>query len=128
MPIFQKLLCRFKHPRSLPEEIGKDLGVQILYNQISFQECIDYLTSPEHRSKNLKKFMPRKEAEAKFHFAIRKELFKNNSLFSYHVYHGWLAFDLVFDESDRLRRVYMQHQSLKESTDEGIEIELNTLD
>lgn len=126
MPSLQKFLCRFKHPRSLPEEIGKDLGVQILYNQISFQECIDYLTSPEHRSKNLKKFMPRKEAEEKFHFARRKERFKNNSLFSYHIYHGWLAFDLVFDENDRLRRVYMQHQHLEGASDEGIEIPLNT--
>lgn len=128
MGILQKALkffCRFKHPISFPEDIGKDLGIQILYKGINFQNCIEYLIDPRYKPKNLIKFMPRAEAESKLRLAIRKERFKNSSLFSYHVFHGWLAFKLVFDNQNRLRRLYLQHKDLKTLTDEGIEIKLS---
>ncbi|MCH9633541.1 MAG: hypothetical protein S4CHLAM7_02690 [Chlamydiae bacterium] len=125
MSVFQKLVCRFKHPISMPEDVGKDLGVQVLYNEVSFQECIDHLTDSHYRPKNLVRFMSRKKAESQFKSAVRKEIFAKRSLFSYYIYQGWLSFELVFDSSDQLRRVYMQHRNL-DSPDLGVEIPLKS--
>ena len=92
-----KFLQRIKHPISQPEDIGKDLGIQVLYNELSFEECIDRLSS-NCASKYLKRFQPREEVEPLFKTAVRKETFKDTSLFSYYLFDGWLAFKLVFDD------------------------------
>jgi hypothetical protein len=118
-----RLFHRIKNPVSLPEDIGKDLGIQILYNELSFKECIQKLVAQDCRSKYLSRFMPRQEVETLFKSAIRKETFNDISLFSYYIYDGWLAFKLVFDEKDRLRRVYLQHQALPlDGSEEGVEM------
>lgn len=120
-----RFIQRLKNPVSLPEDIGKDLGIQLLYNELSFQECIDKLVSKELSSKYLIRFMPREEAEMLFKSAVRKETFKDTSLFSYYIYNGWLAFKLIFDDQNRLRRVYLQHCSLKnQESEDGVEMRL----
>lgn len=129
MNLFQKMMSfffRMKHPISSPEEIGRDLGVQTLHRAVSFQECIACLIDENSPPKNIIKFMQRAEAESKLRSAVRKERFKNSSLFSYHLFQGWLAFKMVFDQEDRLRRLYLQHKDLKAPTDEGFEIKLRT--
>lgn len=129
MNLFQKVMsffCRLKHPISSPEDIGKDLGIQTLHKEVSFEEFIACLMDENCLPKNIIKFMQRAEAESKLRSAIRKERFKNSSLFSYHLFHGWLAFKMVFDQENRLRRLYLQHKDLKTPTDEGLEIKLRT--
>ncbi len=117
-----KFFQRMKHPISLPEDIGKDLGIQVLYNELSFEECIDRLAS-SCASKHLKRFQPREEVEPLFKTAVRKEIFKETSLFSYYLYDGWLAFKLIFDDQNRLRRVYIQHKELDHALDgQGLEM------
>jgi hypothetical protein len=66
--------------------------------------------------------MPRKDAEAAFQRARRKEHFCRNSLFSYYFHEGWLEFCLHFDEKNRLRRIYLQHKRLESEL--GVEIPL----
>ena len=119
-----QFICRFKHPVSLPEEMGKDLGVRCLDHELSFHSCIQSLTSPTHCPRNLKRFMKRSEAEMQFGSALKKEHFKNNSLFSYYLFRGWFSFDLVFDEQDQLRRLYIQHRRLEERGESRLEIPL----
>ncbi len=126
MKLFKKLskfVQRLKNPVSLPEDIGRDLGIQLLYNELSFQECIDKLIAKDRTSKYLNRFMPREKAEMLFKSAVRKETFKETTLFSYYIYSGWLAFKLIFDDQNRLRRVYLQHCSLKQQeSEDGIEM------
>ncbi|MCH9632103.1 MAG: hypothetical protein S4CHLAM6_04270 [Chlamydiae bacterium] len=107
-----RILQRIKNPISLPEDIGKDLGIQILYNELSFKECIEKLVSSDCESKYLSRFMDRDEAELLFKSAVRRETFRDTSLFSYYIYSGWLAFKLIFDDQNRLRRIYLQHRSI----------------
>jgi hypothetical protein len=66
--------------------------------------------------------MTREDAEAAFQKAQKKEFFGRISLFSFYFKEGWLEFSLQFDEYSRLRRIYLQHQRLKEH--QGIEINI----
>lgn len=113
---------RFRYPVSLPEEVADALGVK-LSNFITFQEFVDQLQNPTCRPTKLIKFMPREKAEEAFRGALRKELFPQNSLFSYYFSEGWMEFVLLFDEQSRLRRIYLRHKQI--SQEEGIEILLN---
>ncbi len=127
MNLFQGMMhffCRFKHPVSMPEEIAQDLGLNQLQNEISFKTCICSLTNPNCKPKNLWRFMKRDEAESQFHCALKKERFRSNSLFSYYLFHGWFSFDLIFDEKNRLRRVYCQHEKFSKSLNDRLEITL----
>lgn len=129
MRVYKKLATlfhRFRNPISLPEDIGKDLGIQVLHNELNFQDCMHKLTGSACQSKYLHKLMPRAQAEALFKKAVHKECFKDITLFSYYIYSGWLAFKLVFDEEDRLRRVYLQHKAIK-NQDEGLEMILHEI-
>lgn len=121
--LFQ-IVRRFKHPVSLPEDVGKDLGIRSLDNELSFRSCVRSLTNPKQQPSNLWKFMKRSEAELQFSSALKKEYFRNNSLFSYYMFHGWLSFDLIFDENNQLRRLYVQHKRLCSTDDERLEIGL----
>ena len=121
-----RLFERLRNPISLPEDIGKDLGIQILYNGLKFEDCIEKLTLCDCKSKYLTRLMPREEAELLFKSAVRKETFRDTSLFSYYIYNGWLAFKLIFDDQNRLRRVYLQHCSIKcAECDEGVEMKIS---
>jgi hypothetical protein len=106
------LFTRFRYPTSLPEEVAMDLGISIS-NSLNFQEFISHLTHPSCRPTRLSRFMPREEAENLFSTAIRKEHFKQKSLFFYHFNEGWMGFILNFDEQARLRRIYIRHKDLK---------------
>lgn len=109
----RRCLIRFRYPLSMPEDVAKDLGLDIS-NFLSFPEFVKFLTNPYIRPAKLTKFMPRKEAEEIFRKALRKEKFSQNSLFCYHFNGGWMEFMLQFDEQSRLRRMYIHHKDLKQ--------------
>lgn len=114
-----RLLIRFRYPVSMPEEVASDLGLTIS-NSLTFKEFINCLTNPCLRPAKLSRFMPREEAEGIFQTALRKERFKQNSLFSYYFNGGWMEFMLLFDEQSRLRRLYIQHKDLKQKVEISI--------
>lgn len=102
-----RLLSRFRYPVSLPEDVAHDLGLY-LPNTLNFKEFLCLLNAPHQRPTKLRKYMDRTLAEASFETALRKEVFRSCSLFSYYFNKGWLVFTLYFDEQSRLRRVYLQ--------------------
>lgn len=110
---FWHFFLRFRYPVSMPEDVATDLGLNIS-NFLTFQEFINHLIDPRHRPKNLIRFMPRNQAEDIFRYALRKERFQQNSLFSYHFKGGWMEFILQFDDQSRLRRLYIRHKDLKQ--------------
>ncbi len=59
--------------------------------------------------------MPREQAERVFSGATCKERFKQESLYSYYFYEGWIEFVLIFDDDSRLRRLYLLHQYLEKN-------------
>lgn len=117
----ERLLSRFRHPVSLPEDVAKDLGVH-LANSLTFEELIFALGRPGAYPKKLKRWMSRREAESAFQGAIRKEIFRSSSLFSYYFNKGWIVMTLYFDEDDLLRRLYVQCPSCESI--EGFDIPL----
>jgi len=121
---FRLVLLRFRYPVSLPEDIARDLGMTFS-EFLTFDELIKHLVDPTCSPGRLKKFMAREEAEAAFDLACRKEIFLQNSLFSYYFNEGWLEFVLQFDDQARLRRIYVQHQKIRQ--EEGAEILLKPL-
>lgn len=112
LDVFWRFVIRFRYPLSQPEDIARDLGF-MTSNFIPFSEFIQSLTDPRLRLPKLSKFMPRDQAEELFQTALRREIFKQNSLFSYHLNGGWMEFMLQFDEQARLRRIYIHHKDLK---------------
>lgn len=111
--LFRNFFIRFRYPLSLPEDVAKDLGLN-LSNFLTFKEFMSRLTNPHYKPTKLTKYMSREIADKIFKSALRKERFKQNSLYSYHFNGGWLEFTLHFDEQARLRRLYMQHKDLKQ--------------
>lgn len=118
---FFNFFLRFRYPVSLPEDVASALGID-LSNSQSFDEFIAYLISQEYRPTRVSKFMFRGKAEAAFQGALKKERFKEKTIFSYYFSEGWMEFILLFDEQSRLRRIYLQHKSI--DNHEGIEIPL----
>jgi hypothetical protein len=108
-----RLFIRFRYPVSTPEDVATDLGFDIS-NYLTFQEFTNYLINSKHRPTKLIKFMPREQAEEIFQAALRKEKFKQNSLFFYYFNGGWMEFMLQFDEQSRLRRLYIRHKDFKQ--------------
>lgn len=117
----KKIYCRLHYPVSLPEEVAEALGI-LAPNHLSFEIFIQLLRSPEGRPTKLYKYMSRDEAEQAFQTALKKEMFKKTSLFSYYFSGGWLGFFLQFDDQSRLRRMYLQHKDLNRG--EEVEISL----
>jgi hypothetical protein len=114
-----KLFLRLRYPVSLPEDVIEALGIEVPHS-IDFKEFMCVLTSQKCTPKNLLRFMPRRKAEALFTSAVRKECFRNESLYSYYFHESWVEFVLHFDQDSRLRRVYIQHKDLFE--EEGVEL------
>lgn len=102
-----RLLSRFRYPVSLPEDVARDLGMQ-LPNTLQFKEFLLLLSSPHHRPSKLRKYMSRPQAEQTFQSALKKETFKSCSLYSYYFNKSWLVIALYFDEEERLRRLHLQ--------------------
>lgn len=125
MKVFD-LLCRFflrfRYPVSLPEDVAEALGVP-LSNFLTFEELVDHLTCSDCRPTRLKRFMPRDKAEQAFQGALRKECFRQKSLYSYYFNGGWMEFILQFDDQSRLRRIYLQHKEIAQ--EQGLEISLS---
>jgi len=117
-------LARFRHPFSLPAEIGGDLGWEIT-NQENFPTLIQKVLAYKTPPNNLKKNMTRKEALAAFSHAFRTETFHQKVICSYYFKQGWLEFELVFDPQDRLRRVSLQAPTIPH--DFGVEIPLQSV-
>lgn len=102
-----RLISRFRYPVSLPEDLARDLGIQIP-NTVNFCQLLKYLKSSDLRLTRFKRFMPRELAENAFRSALKKESFKSSTLFSYYFKKSWLVFALYFDEEGGLRRLYVQ--------------------
>jgi hypothetical protein len=114
-------LCRFKHPFSLPQDLGEALGVPFSnFSQVSY--ILSQLTSRSFHPLTITKWMPRKEAESIFIKALKQERFGDVTRIGYLFNEGWLEFVLYFDTADRLRRVVIQHQLL--SLDAPCELQL----
>ena len=67
--------------------------------------------------------MPRRQVDAAFSNARRKDTFQHRSIYSYYVGDGWLEFTLHFDENSRLRRLYVDHKNLQKEG--GVELKLS---
>lgn len=103
-----RLMSRFRHPNSLPEDIANDLGIT-LSNHYSCEKLLELLASPQCKPTKLYWMMSRHEAEASFRFFLKKEQFKSSTLFSYYFNKGWVIFSLYYDHLQRLRRVHLQY-------------------
>lgn len=119
LDFFKRFIIRFRYPVSTPEDVAKDLGLNIS-NFLPFEQFIDCLLHLPVPPRKLTKFMPREQAESIFRMALRKEKFKQNSLFSYYFNGGWMEFMLQFDEQSRLRRIYIHHKDLKQKCEMSI--------
>lgn len=117
-----RFLLRFRYPVSLPENVADALGIPVS-NFLTFDEFVKHLSSPNCVPTNLKKYMPREDAEKAFKGALRQERFKQTTLCSYYFNEGWMEFMLSFDEKSRLRRLYLQHKQIP--SPKGIEITLS---
>jgi len=102
-----RFMSRFRHPVSLPEDVANDIGISVS-NNLNFNEFLNYLSSLHCRPTKLRKYMPREEAEALFHSALKKENFAYNTFFSYYFDKGWLVLALYYDREGRLRRLNVQ--------------------
>ncbi len=116
-----RLLARFRHPFSLPEDVTETLGIQVS-NFLSFDELINKMASSRCNPLSLAKYMPRREAEAAFRHATCVEKFGEKTLVSYFFPEGWVEFVLKFDKESRLRRIYLLHKGI--DNEEGVEISL----
>lgn len=114
-----RLLSRFRYPVSMPEDVARDLGLNIS-NYVTFSEFINSVIDPLSPPKNLARYMSRDIAEGMFCLARKKEKFKTCSLFSYHFKDGWMEFILQFDNQSQLRRLYICHKHLKEKREISI--------
>ncbi len=123
---FIKLIYRIRYPISLPEDVAGDLGIKVPSDHPIFTDVMSLLFDSTHTPAHLNRFMPRDQAEKIFRSACKRERFLNRSLFSYYIADGWLAFECIFDEKERLRRVFVQHKAFQVEPEEGIEINLAT--
>ena len=116
---FMHLITRFRYPVSLPQDIAYALGIEIA-NKVRFPQMLSILTNPSCKATTLAKHMSRETAERRFQGALRKEWFGQKTLFSYYFLEGWLEFELQFDSSSCLRRVYIHHKKIPDP--HGVEL------
>jgi hypothetical protein len=102
------LFHRINYPFSLPSDIAKDLGITTC-NRITLPEILQIIKNPDFKPSSLKKFMTKEAADAIFKHALRKDIFKQTSRFSYCFSKGVVEFVLFFDEDHRLRRAYIHN-------------------
>lgn len=120
----KEFVHKWRYPVSSPEEVGKALGLKTT-NRLTFDQFVSTLTDPTYCPTNLKKYMPREEAELAFNNAVKKEQYNQETLFYYYFNEGWMEFDLHFDQTARLRRIYLRHKHI--DYDMGIEMQLTKL-
>lgn len=106
-----RALAHFRHPLSLPEDIGYALSFQVS-NFISVHQLLEIIIDEHFLVKNLSRFMPREQAELFFHKAITKDYFLDRSIFSFSFQNELVEFVLEFDSLSRLRRLYLRHPSI----------------
>lgn len=102
-----RLWQRLRHPYSLPRDIACDLGI-CAAPLLSIEELIADLVSCRCLPRCFTRSMPRFEAEKCFRAALKKEFFRDCSLFSYAFTTGWVVFSLYFDANGHLRRLSLQ--------------------
>lgn len=119
-----EMLVRLRYPVSLPQDVACSLGIE-LPNTVRFKELLTQLTDPSLKLGTLTRYMPRDEAERSFQSALRKERFQHSSLYSFYFTEGWLEFELHFDETSKLRRLYVHHRLLPYPS--GYEITLSQI-
>lgn len=106
-----RFILRFRYPVSMPEDLEEVLGLEVP-NFWHFDKVLAYLRASINRPNNLRRYMPRDVAERLFSNAVRKERFKQRSLYSYYFRGTWMEFALHFDDQSRLRRVYLHHRDI----------------
>jgi hypothetical protein len=121
--LFKHSVVRLRYPFSMPEEIGLDLGLDVT-NSTDFDSLLKFLRSSSCYPRNLRRYMKKDEAEALFSHAFRSDHFREKSIHCYYFKQGWVEFELVYDNADRLRRIILQSRDI--SADEGVEIKLST--
>jgi len=119
-----RFLVRFRHPYSLPEELGIAVG-HALPNHLCFEELLGLLQGEDFIPSTLYHNMPRREALKAFQTALKKEFFGNRASLSFQFSCGWIQFDLDF-ESEKLRRVFLHHPKLPLSDKHEIRLQSNT--
>ena len=113
---------RFRYPFSMPEDIGRDLGVDVT-NRFNFDTFLEFLCSPTCLPRNLKRYMPRQDVEEMFSHAFRTERFPDKTRFSYYFNkRGWVMIELRFNNLGQLRRLFLQSPNIPEEG--GLEIRL----
>jgi len=120
-----EVFVRLRYPVSLPADIAQALGIEIK-NTIKFKDLMNQITQKDFTPNRLVKFMSKDVAELAFQKAARKEYFCNSTLFSFYFIEGWLEFELHYDESARLRRLYIHHKMI--STLESQEIAMRVME
>lgn len=116
------LVARIWHPVTLPEEIAGCFGLKVS-NFLSVEDLIRVLSKSQCYTTCLSRYMPREIAEAVFRNATTIESFGEKTIISYYFRDGWVEYVLLFDQEDRLRRVYLNHRAIET---EGIEIPLSS--
>lgn len=106
-----KAFAHFRHPISLPEDVGHALSFQVS-NFISVHQLLEIIIDDQFFVKNLSRFMPREQAELFFYKATTKDYFLDRSIFSFSFQNELVEFVLEFDAMSRLRRLYLRHPSI----------------
>ncbi|CRX38044.1 hypothetical protein [Estrella lausannensis] len=116
------LVARIWHPVALPEEIAGCFGLKVS-NFLSVEDLIGVLCKSQCYTTCLSRYMPREIAESVFRHATSVESFGEKTIISYYFRDGWVEYVLLFDQEDRLRRIYLYHRAIEK---EGIEIPLTS--
>jgi len=104
---------RFRYPFSMPEDVGKDLGVEVT-NRLDFEAFLKRLISSHCRPRKIRRYMSREDVESMFSHAYRIDHFRDTTRFAYYFKQGWVEFELKFDEHNQLRRLFLQSCHLPE--------------
>lgn len=117
-----RLLARFRHPYSLPCEIGDALGLSFS-NALGFDELLKELEQVNFESPSLYRDMPKWEVLSLFGPTPKLEQFADRTSLSYPFSYGWIQFDLFFDRTTNgLRRIFLHHPSLPLGTSKEIRL------
>lgn len=109
---FNYAKTRYYYPYSLPSEIGNALGVQLV-DSMPYERFLESLIDL-HTSPRLSRYMCRAAAEKAFRAATRCERYDNTTRYFFRFTDGWVEFELLFDEGNKLRRLFLHHRCIQD--------------